>query len=440
MLASLHHLPPAVRPPPSSNRVGAWRWPGDSGLVRHGSDSNAASGSLAAIAVEAHPPAPPPAGSTAARRSPNRLAPLILLAFSLGSAVLAAELALRLVRPQFTLVGATFYTTDPDPWIGFRLRPGHDGVLVGVGEFRTRVRVNELGLRGGPPEEGQPRVLGVGDSFVFGWGVEEDQSFLALASREAGAAPLNAGVPNYSLCQSAALAERLLPRLAPRMVVVAAFAGNDELDETVPVASYRIEDGRLRAHGEAPKGGWRRALRAVTDRSHLLRAARSSSLGDQLGRTLGAPPPARERLLRHALLTYADPPPPEIAAAGERIAACLRLLRERAGEAGAEVFALILPADLAVVPGALEATAAELGEPGRRYLPIAPRDRLTAVMRGAGVPYLDLHEPLAQAARTGGAPYYPHDRHLTPAGHALVASLLAPRVAAALAAPPAEPP
>ena len=147
-----------------------------------------------------------------------------------------------------------------------------------------------------------------------------------------------------------------------------------------------------------------------------------------------------QRLLRHALLTYAEPPPPEVATAGQRIAGCLRRLRELAGESGADVFALILPADLAVVPGALEATAAELGKSGRRYVPTAPRDRLTAVMRDAGVPYLDLHEPLAEAAGTGGAPYYPQDRHLTPAGHALVASLLAPRIAATLAAPPAHPP
>ena len=373
---------------------------------------------------------------------------------SLGLALVVAEIALRLVRPQFTLIGASFYAEDPDPRLGFRLRPGHDGTLEGVGEFHTRVRVDGRGLRGGTTpaaeapaaplpgaalERTAPAVLGVGDSFAFGWGVEAEETYLALASRRVGAEPLNAGVPNYSTCQSAALAERLLPALRPRVVAITTFAGNDELDELVPVASYRVEGGRLRARGEAPKTGWRRALRAVTDRSHLLRAARSSALGGGIARLVGAPPPARERLLRDALRAYEEPPPEAIAQADARITACLARLRAQAAAAGAEVLALVLPADLGVVPGALDAIAAELGEADRALRAGAPGERLAAAAARAGVTVVDLHAPLAAAAAAGAPVYYPQDRHLTPAGHRVVADALAPRLAAAVAPPSQRP-
>ena len=286
------------------------------------------------------------------------------------------------------------------------------------------------------PAAGAPRVLGVGDSFLFGWGVEAEETFLALAARGIGAEPLNAGVPNYSVCQSTALAARLLPELAPQAVVVALFTGNDELDESTPPASYRVERGRLRGAGDPPRSGLRRVTRAIADRSHLLRALRSSALFEGLGSALGARPPARERLLRHALLTYADPAPPEVAAAGPKIAGCLRELAAAAARRGARVLPVLVPADLGVVPGALEATAAELGEPAVRYRREAPRERLAAAVREAGLPLVDLHAGVGAALARGEAVYFPNDRHFTPAGHAAAAGQLAPALATILGAPP----
>lgn len=399
-----------------------------------------------AIVAASPPSAPrPPQRPAAGGARPGRLARAVLLAVSALLAAAVAEVALRLARPQFTLLGATFYA--PDPELGFGLAAGHDGELVGVGEFRTRVRVDHRGLRVPAPGEataaaaaGAPRVLGVGDSFLFGWGVEAEETFLALASRRAGAEPLDAGVPNYSVCQSTALATRLLPELAPRVVVVALFAGNDELDEATPVGSYRVERGRLRAAGDPPRTGLRRAARALADRSHLLRALRSSAALEGIGKSLGARAPARERLLRHALLTYAEPAPPEVAAAGPKITRCLRELAAAAGERGASVLPVLVPADLGVVPGALAATAAELGQPGVRYRPEAPRERLAAAVNAAGLPLVDLHASLGTAVGRGEAVYYPNDRHFTPAGHAAAAGQLAPALAAALGGAPPEAP
>jgi hypothetical protein len=374
----------------------------------------------------ANPAAPGASARPPARRPPpSRRARLILLTVSVALALLVAELALRAVRPQFTLLGADFYAADPE--LGFVLRPGHDGTLEGVGEFATRIRVDSRGLRGGEPSPAtarQPHVLGVGDSFLFGWGVEEHETFLALASREVGAVASNGGIPNYSTCQATARARRLLPELRPDVVLVAVFAGNDELDELVPVADFRVEEGRLRSRLDRPRRGWRAAVRAVTDRSHLLRALRASSLGARLGKALGAPPPARARLLAHSLLTYAEPPPPGIGDADRRIAGCLRELHDAATAAGAEVVAALLPADLAVVPGALAATAGELGDADHRYDPDAPRRRLLSVLRDSGVPHVDLHPPLARAVAEGVPVFFPNDRHYTAVGHGAVAAAL----------------
>lgn len=93
---------------------------------------------------------------------------LLLMACSTLIGLAGAELLLRALAPHYVIVGNEFYA--PDVELDFRLEPDFEGVLRGVGEFRVEVRTNSRGLRGGPPAEDRPRLLGLGDSFLFGWG------------------------------------------------------------------------------------------------------------------------------------------------------------------------------------------------------------------------------------------------------------------------------
>ena len=108
----------------------------------------------------------------------------------------------------------------PDERLGVRLEPGATQRVSFGGNPVSRVRINREGLRGAdlpPPSPGE--VLVVGDSQVFGLGVEEEETFsVRLDALLPEAAVVNAGVPTYGPAEYTALLEELLPLRRPATV------------------------------------------------------------------------------------------------------------------------------------------------------------------------------------------------------------------------------
>jgi lysophospholipase L1-like esterase len=116
----------------------------------------------------------------------------------------------------------------PDDALGFAYRPG---------ARVARGTINAIGLRGPvPPRDESPdplRLLFVGDSSAYGYGVADEESFWSLAARAVGAArpdakvePIVAAAPGYSSYQSRVLLARMLP-YRPDWVVFYVGAYND---------------------------------------------------------------------------------------------------------------------------------------------------------------------------------------------------------------------
>jgi len=146
------------------------------------------------------------------------------------------------------------------PRRGYQLREGYEG----VSKFGVHLRVNELGMRGPEVTRAKPagvhRVLTLGDSVAFGWGVEEPETFsrrLEAALRQQLACPvevLNSGVSGYGSVEEADFFTHEGLELDPDVVLV-----------------YHVEnDNQSSAHAQ----GW--LARFVKDwivyRSHLVNA------------------------------------------------------------------------------------------------------------------------------------------------------------------------
>lgn len=111
------------------------------------------------------------------------------------------------------------------PDLVYELKPHRSWLFGG-----KKVRTNEAGFRGRDFPKAKPqgsrRVVGVGDSVMFGWGVEEEESYTSLletALNRRGGGPvevLNLAVPGYNTIQERAAFEYEGLPLDPDLVLI----------------------------------------------------------------------------------------------------------------------------------------------------------------------------------------------------------------------------
>jgi hypothetical protein len=133
-----------------------------------------------------------------------------LVAGGLAVGLVAAEGTIRIARPT------EIHVFDPE--IGWTPRPGFSAVTPEDG----RVTIDVRGCRSNGPRSlaGPVDVLAVGDSYVYGSQVDDWNTWPAQLERRLGRRVLNAGVNAYGLDQAILRAERLMPELHPKRVIV----------------------------------------------------------------------------------------------------------------------------------------------------------------------------------------------------------------------------
>lgn len=122
----------------------------------------------------------------------RRRARTLVVILSTTLSVLTAEVALRAFYPRRTadvLTGSYPAMFDDSNVMPYRLRPNYTGRLASP-EFDTRVSINAVGYRGrdfSVAKGTARRVLTIGDSFTFAWGVNDEQGYPALLQRKLAA-------------------------------------------------------------------------------------------------------------------------------------------------------------------------------------------------------------------------------------------------------------
>lgn len=172
---------------------------------------------------------------------------LALMCVSTLAALSALEVGLRFAgyRAVYETHSKPSMFWVHDPVLGWAHEPGAQGEFVGPRpwpvEFRARVEVNALGLRGPDLPDSFPaggvRVLALGDSMVAAFEVPWPSTFTAVLQdqleRSLGrpVQVINAGVRGYGTDQSLLYYRQRGRELRPDLVVFF-YSGNDPMDNT----------------------------------------------------------------------------------------------------------------------------------------------------------------------------------------------------------------
>ncbi len=333
----------------------------------------------------------------------SRLAGALLVVAAFAVALLLAELAVRVIAPQ-TLPSQEFirgfvlrgmYVVDEAA--GFRLAPNFKGTIERAGVV-TQFTTNSLGLRApelGSKSPGERRILTLGDSFTWGWGVPQGEEWTAVTERTIderlgrdAVTCVNGGVNGYGTDNELALLERVGREVAPDLVLVGYFA-NDFTDNLFGAAGvYTVKDGYLFDHFTHAyfQEHW------LARESHLFRLI-SRAIEMARTRWLGAPPTTRP--LKH----FSEAEFEEGMRLSERH---LLRIRDVCAELGARFGVVWLPADVYALP---------------RVPPDVPlQNELQARIAAAGIPSIDLMPVVRKEPNVAGL-YIPRDGHFTVRGN-----------------------
>jgi hypothetical protein len=318
------------------------------------------------------------------------------------------------------------------------LRPGRGfvGEITWSGRT-TRVRTNSLGMRGpdlAEPRDGELRVLAVGDSMVFGFGCELEETLTHLLGPRLAAAiggPVVARIgaaPGLGTADLPAVIERLRPEFRPDRLLVGVAMANDLIDIHEP--TRRVIDGYMLS---GPLG--RAAERSLRIRcaphsrvwfvvEHFLRthvpslAVDLPDAGPEIEAFRDFPPPAERTC---SVFMDRDPATPAI----ERILDRFEVAMARVATAarGIDVVVVILPTVTHCHPARYEALVESLGWRTADYRRGALQERLIARCARLGLRAIDLTATLGTHEQFRSL-FVDDETHLSPAGHAVVAAAM----------------
>lgn len=177
---------------------------------------------------------------------------LALAGVGLLVAVILAEGTLRVLghHPKM-LIPPYLYQTHPRTW--WTLRPDFEQTLE-TRDGTVTYRINSQGIRSPREISTSPddlHVFVLGDSYTFGWQIDESSTFASLLERRLRSTHdrvevANLGVPGFGTLHSYERLVEYSARLAPPDVVIYVFCPNDPVDnisgKKTVVDGIRIDD------------------------------------------------------------------------------------------------------------------------------------------------------------------------------------------------------
>ena len=352
----------------------------------------------------------------------------ITVLLGLAVSLVAVESVLRyqdrlIAHSEHMEPGLIRYNAD----LGWQLTPGWSGVHHHY-DYDVEYDIDASGFRVDPhAEKTGSRVAVLGDSFTFGLGVANNETFVSRlnAGSDDRRHYLNLGVPGYSTDQELLLFRKIGKTLKPDSVLLVVYLANDLFDNNRPFplqADHAKPYYRLDTH--------RRLVLVNTPVPLATKsaAARNTGLADVvLGDEMPSPPLLTRTLgqlrIARRLGIFQHPGSVDERIFQSRFKGYIALflaladaLQDSSRELGAKLVIALLPGPSFInQPGSLSA----------RYQGFLHEQLVAGLAERPDIQVIDLASMLA-AADDGSQPwYFPHEGHLTPQGHQLVARLLA---------------
>ena len=364
-----------------------------------------------------------------------KLAPLALAAASALAGIGASEVIVRRFFPGDAPLFLDIYRIDEAGLLG--MRP--DVVRRHLArEWDVTVAINHEGLRDDrlPADGSGGTVLALGDSFAFGWGVELEDTFLALtedALSDASIRIVKAGIPGTGTTDQLAWLEAHGDDYAPRTVVQTFFVGNDFVDvqKGGVAGQFVVSDGLMvRRTADGQKTGAAGRAKELVLR-HSLLAQRLVHAAWAIRRTRPATDnpglQSGDAWLGEFFNIHRRRLPPDSQRGVTETLACLTAMRDRCASRGTRLILVAIPRSFQVYPSELPSWQRAFSVTDAELDLDQPQHVLQTWATGAGVTFVDLLEPFrAEAARPGRPRLFFHpDAHMSAAGHRLAAAVLA---------------
>jgi hypothetical protein len=199
----------------------------------------------------------------------SRRKKLCFAAVVLGIVLVSGELGIRL----FAYLTHRERLYQLDPVAGYTCKPNLAHKLKRLGEYEFCYTTDSRGFRvtapNGTIRRGEPVIL-VGDSFVFGYCVNDEDSLGYILSSETGRPVVSVGAPGYSPDIYLPLLRELIVTTAAKSQVILLICDNDFQDVTYRFRKHRPKpyfERRDSAYVEhTPEIGW---LDRIMDSSEL---------------------------------------------------------------------------------------------------------------------------------------------------------------------------
>ncbi|MBL8149193.1 MAG: SGNH/GDSL hydrolase family protein [Blastocatellia bacterium] len=331
----------------------------------------------------------------------------------------------------------TMYQDSPK--IGYRLATNFDYNWQDP-EYNMKVKTNSLGMRERELTESLDglRILTLGDSFVFGLGVNREETFHTSLEERMKAAlskpveVLNSGVPGYGTAQQLETLKDLAPKLTPNLVLVCFYVGNDLIDNLhtldsgitservidgvfVSAKRYHIKDDELDIQNSQNRSLIMQLLYSTYTYNYL--DMKVSGLKGQLGLK-----PQTKTLYKSIYKFHRKVDSEQEQRVYKYTRELLDEIKAVAAKQSTKVAIAIFPSQIQLRDDQLREQLEGFKLSADEVIVDKPNRRIVSIAEELKIPVIDLYKPFRQAGKKEY--YYEHDGHWTAEGHKFAADIL----------------